>query len=472
MERLARTEKYSLEKFRNLHRSCICSICQEVKRDNRIIPTCFHGFCFECLSSWFESNYTCPICRARLPPTGFHVENLPQDFTKNLMVPQLLKWEEDLEIWEGELKNKKETIKSSVSRKCGYCEEGLEKSSTQYCMDCDQPLCADHALSHSKSGFGKNHQYLRLEESNLVFQQRIIITPSFLKKRCEPRNNISAFRYPQSVAVCPKTFNIFVADSQNDRIQIFDSSNLFLRSLKILAPHFVAFKPGGDLLVSSNYRSVEIFSIQQELQKVDQAYESHKLQNLINELHINRCATLCHSQTQKLERLCSNKKGEVLVVDTGKKKIVIFNAKGDLMHILNHPELEDPCGIAVGSGNEIIVSDVSTQKICVFSEKFQLLRKLGANKNPHWFLRDSTFIEYSFHTPMDLFVGIENEIIVADYFNNRVVLFDYKTGKFLRNLVDVNSPASVSFNPQTSQLLVTDLHSCSLHVIDISSFTQ
>ena len=48
-----------------------CPICQECFNDP-IILHCKHVFCEDCITSWFDSHPTCPMCRARItttPPT-------------------------------------------------------------------------------------------------------------------------------------------------------------------------------------------------------------------------------------------------------------------------------------------------------------------------------------------------------------------------------------------------------------------
>lgn len=42
----------------------ICPICYKIIKKSKVFPdSCQHAFCLHCLSTWKESNSTCPICR-------------------------------------------------------------------------------------------------------------------------------------------------------------------------------------------------------------------------------------------------------------------------------------------------------------------------------------------------------------------------------------------------------------------------
>ena len=58
----------------------ICGICnKEYGEDIRILPNCFHSFCYECILNSTLNSYqkNCPICHVKI---NFFIPNLPPNF--------------------------------------------------------------------------------------------------------------------------------------------------------------------------------------------------------------------------------------------------------------------------------------------------------------------------------------------------------------------------------------------------------
>lgn len=62
-------ERLMMQELTNSEETSICTICQDDLELNQVVKRtpCKHIFHSRCLSTWLESNHTCPICRYQLP---------------------------------------------------------------------------------------------------------------------------------------------------------------------------------------------------------------------------------------------------------------------------------------------------------------------------------------------------------------------------------------------------------------------
>src|SRR4029077_3043811 len=76
-------------------------------------------------------------------------------------------------------------------------------------------------------------------------------TAPFLGVKGEAGNDNGHFRFPEGVT-CDKEGRIYVADSGNNRVQVFDAGGKFIKSLPVPEPYAVAVHKGnGAIYVAS-----------------------------------------------------------------------------------------------------------------------------------------------------------------------------------------------------------------------------
>jgi hypothetical protein len=64
-----------------------CSICLQEISDETVIPTCSHGFCFECLLIWTKQSRRCPLCAQAIGDYLIHNIRSKFDFSKHYIAP-------------------------------------------------------------------------------------------------------------------------------------------------------------------------------------------------------------------------------------------------------------------------------------------------------------------------------------------------------------------------------------------------
>ncbi|XP_035683147.1 tripartite motif-containing protein 2-like [Branchiostoma floridae] len=154
----------------------------------------------------------------------------------------------------------------------------------------------------------------------------------------------------------------------------------------------------------------------------------------------------------------------VLVTDAGKNRITIHSSDGELLHHFGSTGDDDsnfnrPIFVAVNSHSDIIVSDYKNHCVKVFDSEGLFLFKFGgevgadADRGKHGM-------------PAGLCVDPRDNIIVADIHNGRVDLFR-PDGSFLRHIATASdgllSPYGVAMTPD-GRVVVTDVSDCAIKI--------
>ena len=179
------------------------------------------------------------------------------------------------------------------------------------------------------------------------------------------------FDYPQGVAV-DKNDDVYIADTQNHRIQVFDENGNFIREW------------GSQGYIDGQFDFPYGIAVDSDL--------------------------------------------NVYVADSGNNRIQKFTKTGVFIGkwgewgTLDSGDFNFPRGVGVDNNGDIYVADSKNDRIQVFDKNGVFLRKWGFFGNG--------ITDGAFDTPMDIAVDASNKIYVTDSFNNKVQKFD-ASGNFI-----------------------------------------
>jgi uncharacterized protein (TIGR03663 family) len=170
--------------------------------------------------------------------------------------------------------------------------------------------------------------------------------------------------------------NLYVADSQHHRIQVFGPDGVFLRQWgyegngpgEFKEPWGVAVSPSGDVYVADtwNHRIQAFSAAGVYLGEWGQFGEAGNPQGPDSYLYGPR-AVVCDVQ------------GNIWVADTGNKRVVKFDPYGVVLGAVGGPgsedgRLQEPVGLALDGQGNLYVADTWNQRLQVFSPAFEWLR--------------------------------------------------------------------------------------------------
>ena len=239
------------------------------------------------------------------------------------------------------------------------------------------------------------------------------------------------------IAVSPVNGSIFASDCDNSVIHVFDAERRHVRtfgqhgkgSTQLNYPSGVDVSAQGHLYVANlNNNCVSVFG---DDGTVIRTIGQGKLQNPCNVLVHNGC---------------------VYVADTSNHRIPVFSQEGELLYSFGSwgkgkGELKNPSGLAVSpDGHHLYVSDQNNRRVQVFTLKGQYVREFG---NGH--------LKY----PRSLTVTSNGSVLVADYANNRVAVFDKNGG--LTHSLTVHEPTNLVVNSKGDLLIVSYKKKCVLY---------
>lgn len=150
--------------------------------------------------------------------------------------------------------------------------------------------------------------------------------------------------------------------------------------------------------------------------------------------HANTYSSIRCISTGKFNPLaiCSVSNGLVMVT-TSQNEVIVFNQEGDIIKRFGSSgtgdgQFNNPRGICSNSRGEVLIVDSNNHRIQVFSEDGQFLSAFGSKKSD----------EYQFYYPRRICVDCDDNIYVADSGNDRVCIFNHRTS--LVQNVDIDNP--------------------------------
>ncbi|MFC2038023.1 NHL repeat-containing protein, partial [Chloroflexota bacterium] len=199
------------------------------------------------------------------------------------------------------------------------------------------------------------------------------------------------FNHPRGVAVGPEG-NVYVVDSDNHRVQVFDPQGTFLRewgSNCNLATDLGCVDPDGDgPLAWGDGQFQEPWGI--TVSDDGRVYVTDTWNHRIQVFDVDGTFLTkwgAYGQTVSATGLLYGPRdiaidaaGRVFVTDTGNKRIVIYNQDGRYQDQFGQGgagpgQFEEPVGIDVDADGNIYVADTWNQRVQVFDSEFASLRE-------------------------------------------------------------------------------------------------
>jgi aldose sugar dehydrogenase len=236
------------------------------------------------------------------------------------------------------------------------------------------------------------------------------------------------FKSPTDITVSPqRSGNVYVADTGNNRIQMFSGNGSFIT------------KWGAYGISNGNFKSPSSVA-------VDSA-------------------------------------GNVYVADTGNNRIQMFSGNGSFItkwgaYGISNGNFNQPQGIAIipqsdNKSNNILVSDTENNRIQMFSGNGTFITKWGRYGINNGHFKSPTDITVSTVSPQG-----SGSILVSDTENNRIQMFSgngtfiTKWGRYGTANGTLNLPQGIAVVPQSGNILVTDVGNNRVLVFNLEYLTN
>lgn len=113
----------------------------------------------------------------------------------------------------------------------------------------------------------------------------------------------------------------------------------------------------------------------------------------------------CASDTKPclLRDVCVSESGQIFVTDGSNHKIKVYDLHGQLLREIANPELREPFGIALMNAGKLAVTDTKSKDVKIFTTNGELVNTIGKNLE-----------EYPMKEPRGIAVNSKGDIIVSD----------------------------------------------------------
>ena len=202
--------------------------------------------------------------------------------------------------------------------------------------------------------------------------------------------------------ICTWSNNLVVSDNLNTRIQLFDSNGQFISEFPCRVDGlFLLIKPLGICVSGENLLVAD--SENQRIHIFNKQYQSNGSFD---------CTGF------KPRRICSNTEGQIIIT-TLEDGILILDKGGCIVKRIGflgkeNGQFTQPIGICTNSKGEILVVDTCNHRIQILSRDGRFLRKFGSRGNG----------KDQFDYPKGICVDWHDNIYVADCENNRISIFN------------------------------------------------
>jgi len=207
------------------------------------------------------------------------------------------------------------------------------------------------------------------------------------------------FSMPRGICVCSRTKQVFVVDSNNNRVQVFDLRSLaYIRTIGDNHIHTLAFTAAG-------YGGMDLN---------------------INDRVLGNPMSCCVDNS-----------GRLYVSDTNSHRIAVFDQEtGDLLRTISRQGslagfVNKPCGLALDLlAGHLYVADCHNHRVQVFDkDSGTFVRSIGLyGTTPGNAIGQ-------FNEPVDVALDSENKkLLVADFLNDRIQVFHQHTGAHMHTI--------------------------------------
>lgn len=243
--------------------------------------------------------------------------------------------------------------------------------------------------------------------SQPVIQTAPASQPAFIKSWGKKGDKPGELKSPQRIAIGYDNL-IYVADTDNDRIQVFDAEGNLIRTWgwkeqreKMEKPQAVAVGSDGAVYVSDNENK--------RILKFDK--NGGLLAKFGNK----------NVLSSDIMGIAADAKGNVYAVDKDKNSIIVFNQKGDVIKTIGKKgkergDFKDPLDVSIDSSGNIYVLDADNKRV----------QKLDSSGNPLLVFGKEKELE----EPLGIGLARNGNIYVADKGLKRIVVYD-STGRLI-----------------------------------------
>jgi hypothetical protein len=276
-------------------------------------------------------------------------------------------------------------------------------------------------------------------------------------------SGIGQFNKPFSMAVTPDD-NLFVADTFNNRIQVFDLNGAFLFTFGSLGavakqfnrPNDIEVAPNGNLIITDkNNQRIQVFDTSGDFLF---AFGHDVISGNANTgFEICTPSDVCQAGSQgnangqfdDLSGVAVLPNGNIVTSEVNNDRIQIFDAHGQFLTQFGSfgtgsGQMDEVGDVAAGSNGNLVVSDKNNHRIQVFNANGDFLFAFGhdvisGNANTGFEIckpsddcqaGSSGNANGQFNTPDGAAVAPNGEIFVSDRNNHRIHVFN-ASGKFL-----------------------------------------
>ncbi|ESP04293.1 hypothetical protein LOTGIDRAFT_170883 [Lottia gigantea] len=222
-------------------------------------------------------------------------------------------------------------------------------------------------------------------------------------------NGFDEFTWPRGVAVSPIDDTIFIADSSNHRVQVFDSSGDYRRTFGSYGQEEGEFDCLAGITVNNLGQVIVSDRYNHRIQIFDHSF------NFVTSF--GEEGSLPGQLCYPWGIACDNM-GFIYVCDKENNRIQVFQSNGAFVRCFGEQgddlgQLDNPQYVAVSPDNKVYVSDSSNHRIQVFSMYGDFLFTFG----------DSGTGNGEVKYPRGIAIDEQGFVAVADSGNNRVQIF-------------------------------------------------
>jgi glucose/arabinose dehydrogenase/streptogramin lyase len=235
------------------------------------------------------------------------------------------------------------------------------------------------------------------------------------------------FNAPEGIAV-DQQGNVYVVDTDNDRIQKFSANGTFIGELGRHGVQNGTFKNPEGIALDQQGNIYVVDTGNNRIQKFSGNFSGNFSANSPNGTYLaqwGKHGVEPDSRFNAPEGIAVDRKGNVYVVDTGNNRIQKFSGNGTFLGKFgsfgaNDASFDAPEGIAVDQQGNVYVVDTGNNRIQKFSGNGTFLGKFGS-----FGANDA-----SFDAPEGIAVDQQGNVYVVDTGNNRIQKFS-GNGTFL-----------------------------------------
>lgn len=171
--------------------------------------------------------------------------------------------------------------------------------------------------------------------------------------------------------------NLYVADSQNHRIQVFDAQGEHVRAWGSEGTQAGQFKEPWGVAVAANGEVYVADTWNHRIQVFDQAGKFLRMWGAFGETgRVDGPGTSLYGPRD----LAFDGEGFLLIADTGNKRVVKCDPQGNMARAVGgigdgDGQMQEPVGIAVGQEGNLYVADTWNQRLQVFDGQLGFLRQ-------------------------------------------------------------------------------------------------